>query len=91
MGADLARTAFIMIAQKNDLLFREHLAFDSQNEAVHFVMSLDDSQRRTVQLHLPCGDIAELLVIERMHATKVKCAESIKAKADFWGGREVVI
>jgi hypothetical protein len=65
-----ARTAFITIGSKNDPLFREHLAFDSQNEAVDFAMSLDDPQRRTVQLHLPCGDIAELQVIERMHATQ---------------------
>ena len=65
-----ARTAFVAIGCKNDLLFREHLAFDSQNEAVDFAMSLDDPQRRTVQLHLPSGDIFELSVIERMHATQ---------------------
>jgi hypothetical protein len=65
-----ARTAFIMIGCKNDLLFRERLAFDSQNEAVDFAMSLDVPQRRTVQLHLPGGDIAELPVIEQMHATQ---------------------
>jgi hypothetical protein len=65
-----ARTAFIIIGRKNDPTFREHLGFDSQNEAVDFAMSLDDPQRRTVQLHLPHGDIAELPVIERMHATR---------------------
>jgi hypothetical protein len=31
-------------------------------------MSLDHPQRRTVRLHLPGGDIAELAVIEQMYA-----------------------
>jgi hypothetical protein len=65
-----ARTAFVTIGCKNNLQFREHLAFDSRNEAVDFAMSLDVPQRRTVQLHLPCGDIAELPEIEQMHAAQ---------------------
>jgi hypothetical protein len=39
-------------------------------EAVNFAMSLDHPQRRTVRLHLPDGDIAELPVIEQMHAAQ---------------------
>ena len=31
-----ARSAFIIIGRRNDPTFREHLAFDSQNEAVDF-------------------------------------------------------
>jgi len=44
------------------------MAFDSQKEAVDFAMSLDHPQRRTVRLHLPGGNIAELAVIEQMYA-----------------------
>jgi hypothetical protein len=35
-------------------------------------MSLDVPQRRTVQLHLPGGDIAELPIIEQMYAQHQK-------------------
>ena len=59
-----ARTAFISISRKNIPPPLEHAAFDSQNEAVNFAMSLDHPQRRTVRLHLPGGDIAELAVRE---------------------------
>jgi len=60
-----ARTAF---SRKNIPPPVEHAAFDSQTEAVNFAMSLDYPQRRTVRLHLPGGDIAELAVIEQMYA-----------------------
>src|SRR5262249_32787921 len=63
-----ARTAFISISRKNIPPRREEKAFDSQKEAVNFAMSLDEPQRRTVQLHLPSGDIAYLAAIERMCA-----------------------
>ena len=65
-----ARTAFVTIGRKNGPPRREQIAFDSQEGAVDFAMSLDDPQRRTVQLHLPNGDIAELSVIEQMYATQ---------------------
>ena len=66
-----ARIAFIPIfSRKNIPQPRERIAFDSQKEAVDFAMSLDDPQRQTVQLHLPGGDIAELLVIQKMYATQ---------------------
>jgi hypothetical protein len=67
-----ARTAFISISRKNIPPRREEKAFDSQKEAVNFAMSLDYPQRRTVQLHLPDGDIAELLVVEQMYAQHQK-------------------
>jgi len=63
-----ARTAFISISSKNISPPLEHAAFGSQTEAVNFAMSLDYPQRRTVRLHLPGGDIAELAVIEQMYA-----------------------
>jgi hypothetical protein len=63
-----ARTAFISISRKNIPPPLEHAAFDNQTEAVNFAMSLDYPQRRTVRLHLPGGDIAELAVIEQMYA-----------------------
>ena len=37
-----------------------------------FAMSLDVPQRRTVQLHLPGGDIAELPIVEQMYAQHQK-------------------
>ena len=61
------RAAFL-IGRKNSPPRREHLVFGSQKEAVDFAMSLDDPQRRTVQLHLPNGDIAKLSAIEQMYA-----------------------
>jgi hypothetical protein len=67
-----ARTAFISISRKNIPPPLEHAAFDSQTEAVKFAMSLDYPQRRTVRLHLPGGDIAELAVIEQMYAQRQK-------------------
>jgi hypothetical protein len=67
-----ARTAFISISRKNIPPRREEKAFDSQKEPVNFAMSLDVPQRRTVQLHLPDGDIAELLVVEQMYAQHQK-------------------
>ena len=70
VGAHLGTYRLYHDRLQNDPPFREHLAFDSQNEAVDFAMSLDNPQRRTVQLHLPSGDIAELPVIERMRATQ---------------------
>ena len=62
------RTGFVPIGRKNIPPSRERKTFDSQKEAVNFAMSLDDLQRRTVQLHLPDGDIAYLPRIEQMHA-----------------------
>ena len=67
-----ARTAFISISRKNIPPRREEKAFDSQKEPVNFAISLDVPQRRTVQLHLPDGDIAELLVVEQMYAQHQK-------------------
>jgi hypothetical protein len=67
-----ARTAFISISRKNIPPPLEHAVFDSQTEAVNFAMSLDHPQRRTVRLHLPGGDIAELAVIEQMYAQHQK-------------------
>ena len=64
-----ARIAFVTFGRKNSVL--EILAFDSQRGAVDFAMSLDDPQRRTVQLHLPNGEIAELPVIEQIYATQM--------------------
>jgi len=43
----------------------------AKKEAINFAMSLDVPQRRTVQLHLPGGDIAEL-PIEQMYAQHQK-------------------
>jgi hypothetical protein len=66
-----ARIAFVPIfGRKNIPPPREQMAFDSQKEAIDFAMSLDDPQRQTVRLHLPGGDIAELLVIQQMHTTQ---------------------
>ena len=66
-----ARIAFVPIfSRKSVPPPREHMAFDSQKEAIDFAMSLDDAQRQTVQLHLPGGDIAELSVVQRMHAAQ---------------------
>jgi hypothetical protein len=65
-----ARTAFVTIGRKNSPPRREQIAFDSQEGAVDFAMSLDDPQRRTVQLHSPNGDIADLPVIEQMYAAQ---------------------
>ena len=67
-----ARTAFVSISRKNLPPPLEHAVFDSQTEAVKFAMSLDYPQRRTVRLHLPCGDIAELAAIEQMYAQHQK-------------------
>jgi hypothetical protein len=67
-----ARAAFISIGRKNVPPRREQKAFDSQKEAVNFAMSLDHPQRRTVQLHLPGGDIAYLSRIEQMHVEHQK-------------------
>jgi hypothetical protein len=44
----------------------------AKKEAINFAMSLDVPQRRTVQLHLPGGDIAELPIIEQMYAQHQK-------------------
>ena len=52
------RTAFVPIGRNPPS--RERKTFDSQKEAVDFAMSLDDPQRRRVQLHLPRSDIAYL-------------------------------
>ena len=64
-----ARAAFLAIGRKKKPPL-EGIAFDSQDEAVDFAMSLDYPQRRTVQLHLPNRDIAELPVIEQMYAAQ---------------------
>ena len=65
------RTAFVQIGRRHMRTPRQRKTFDSQKEAVDFAMSLDEPQRRTVQLHLPGGgDIAELPVIELMHAAQ---------------------
>jgi hypothetical protein len=65
-----ARTAFVTIGRKSSPSLRERAAFESQEGAVDFAMSLDDPQRRTAQLHFPNGDIAELPVIEQMYVTQ---------------------
>ena len=65
-----ARIAFVTFGGKNSAQFLEFLAFDSQKSAVDFAMSLDDPQRRTAQLHLPNGDIAELPAIEQIYAAQ---------------------
>ena len=65
-----ARIAFVTIGRNNSAQLRERLAFDSQEGAVDFAMSLDDPQRRTVQLHLPDGNIAELPAIEQIYTTQ---------------------
>jgi hypothetical protein len=65
-----ARAAFVTIGRKNSPPLRERIAFDSRDGAVDFAMSLDHPQRRTVQLHLPNGDIAELPVIEQMYTAQ---------------------
>jgi hypothetical protein len=64
-----ARAAFITLS-RNGLRLRERMAFDSQNQAIDFAMSLDKPQRKTVQLYLPNGDIADLPVIEQMYAAQ---------------------
>src|SRR5262249_39101457 len=66
---------------------------DSQKEAVNFAMSLDEPQRRTVQLRLPGGDVANLAAIEQMYAeyqkekwergTKAQSALSFRTSAFF--------
>jgi hypothetical protein len=66
-----ARVAFVPVfVHKNNPPPTEHMAFDSQKDAVDFAMSLDNPQRQTAQLHLPCGDIADLRTIQEMYATK---------------------
>jgi hypothetical protein len=65
-----ARIAFVPFGRKNGPPFREQKAFDCESDAIDFAMSLDVPQRRTAQLHLPCGDIAELTEIEQMHAAQ---------------------
>lgn len=63
------RTALVPIGRKKiPLSRRERKTFDSQKEAVNFAISLDEPQQRTVQLHLPDGDIAYLPRIEQMYA-----------------------
>ena len=61
-------TAFAPVGGKNLSPAREQKTLDSQREAVHFAMGLDDAQRRTVQLYMPGGDIAYLASIEKMFA-----------------------
>ena len=61
-------TASVPIGRRNIPPSRERKTFDSQKEAVNFAISLDEPQRRTVQLHLPDGDIAYLPRIEQMDA-----------------------
>jgi hypothetical protein len=65
-----ARAAFVTIDRKSGPPPREHLAFDSQEAAVDFALSLDEPQRRTAQLHLPNGNIAELTIIKQMFAAQ---------------------
>lgn len=45
---------------------REQKAFDSQREAVYFVMSLSEAERSTAELHLSGGQVAYLASIELM-------------------------
>jgi hypothetical protein len=67
------RTAFVPIGRRHlRTPRRERKMFDSQKEAVNFAISLDEPQRRTVQLHLPDGDIAYLPRIEQMYAEHQK-------------------
>ena len=70
MGGDLgAHLAFVPIGRRHMRMpRRERKMFGSKKEAVNFVMSLDDPQRRTAQLHLPDGDIVYLPRIEQMYA-----------------------
>ena len=62
------RTAFVSTGRRKIPPSRERKTFDSQKEAVNFAMSLDEPQRRTVQLHLPDGDIVYLPRIQQMYA-----------------------
>jgi hypothetical protein len=67
------RIAFVPIGRRHMRMPRnERKTFNSQKEAVNFAMSLDHPQRRTVQLHLPGGDIAYLPRIEQMHVEHQK-------------------
>jgi hypothetical protein len=62
------RTALLSTGRRKIPPSRERKTFDSQKEAVNFAMSLDKPQRRTVQLRLPGGDVANLAAIEQMYA-----------------------
>ena len=64
-----ARIAFVPMGGRNIQPRLERKTFDSQKEAINFAMSLDYAQRRTVQLHMPDGDVAYPPSIEQMHAT----------------------
>ena len=46
-------------------LSREQKMFGSEKKAVNFAMSLEDTRRITVQMHLPGGRIAQLASIEQ--------------------------
>jgi hypothetical protein len=66
------RTALLSTGRRKIPPSRERKTFDSQREAVNFAMSLDDPQRRWVQLHLPDGDVAYLSRIEQMYVEHQK-------------------
>ena len=62
------RTAFFVPMGGRNIQPRpEWKAFDSQKEAVNFAMRLEDTKRRTAQLHLPGGASAYLSSIEQMY------------------------
>jgi hypothetical protein len=60
------------LARRWRCAFRSSKTLDSQKEAVNFAISFDEPHQRTVQLHLPGGDIAELPIIEQMYAQHQK-------------------
>ena len=57
---------FVPMGGRNIQPRPEWKAFDK--EAVNFAVSLEDTKRRTAQLHLPGGDSAYLPSIEQMYA-----------------------
>jgi len=59
---------FVPMGGRNIQPRPERKAFDNQKEAVNFAVSLEDTKRRTAQLHLPGGDSASLPSIEQMYA-----------------------
>ena len=59
---------FVPMGGRNIQPRPEWKAFDNQKEAVNFAVSLEDTKRRTAQLHLPGGDSAYLPSIEQMYA-----------------------
>jgi hypothetical protein len=65
---------FVPMGGRNIQPRPEWKAFDNQKEAVNFAVTLEDTKRRTAQLHLPGGDCAYLPSIEQMYARYQKRA-----------------